>query len=218
MLRAPWIESVSSRATSLAICVRAASMLLSIYFGTFKSSITVIASTCRPTPDGPTARKLQSISILPPTWPQVRRTVTSAFLLLYAFRKGEATHDECARSCATALLMLEYQRTRFGADVDPPAASIRRLAREYGIMLRPFVCEKVPSIDADFLDLVCGDPESTPPTDQDANSSTSTSAFDSLRRWSVDLASSELSHVERGQDVFWEQIPLYADVMGQETP
>lgn len=183
-------------------------MLLSIYFCVVSPSIRAIVSTHRPTPDGPTARKLQSIAMLPPTWPQVRRIVTSAFLFLYAYWKGEAAYDECARSCATALLVLEFSRTRFGAKIDAPASSIKKLAKASRVTIRPFLSQQVPNIDTSFLDVICGEAETAIPAEDDADSS---SALESLQEWSMDHPSQSPA-VERERDVFWE-IPLYADVM-----
>jgi hypothetical protein len=215
MLRAPWIYPPPYRATSLAICVRAAHMLLSIYFCVFGPSIRAIVRTCRPIPDSPTARRIQSTSMLPATWPQVRRLVTCAFLFLYAFWKGEAAYDECARSCATVLLVLEFSRTRFGAAIDAPASSIRRLAKASRVIIRPFVSQQVPTIDPSFLDERWGEADIVTPAEHDDHSSGSSSALESLQEWSMDHPS-ESPTDERGRDVFWEQIPLYADIMSYE--
>ena len=141
MLRAPLLLSPTHWATSLSVCLRAAQTLLSIYFSILCPGIRVMAHRATLPADKERERQLQEASNLPPTWRQVQRITTSALLVLYAFWHGEATYDEAGRSCAIAILLLEFRRARWGSTLDAAQRSIRALAATSEIWLQPFLEE-----------------------------------------------------------------------------
>ncbi|KUL86890.1 hypothetical protein ZTR_05365 [Talaromyces verruculosus] len=105
MLRTPFLLSNEHWLSSLGICIRAAQMLLSIYFDILGPSIQAIARADSP----PTDRGWKCaprVNQLPPTWRQVRRIMTSVLILFYAFWYGEASYDETGRACARSILSL----------------------------------------------------------------------------------------------------------------
>lgn len=138
--------------------------------------------------------------------------MTSALVIVYAFWKGEASYDECARSCATTLLLLEFQRTRWGSDVDTPARSLRELAVASGIAIRPYAEQLLPSADASFVSAVCGDAVVAELSGMNEGPSASLEAYEITPEWSPDLPSDDLLDGPTPGG-FWEQVPFYADIM-----
>lgn len=153
-LRAPLLRSGTHWISSLAICHGAAQMLLSIYFEICEPAIRTITTSAINTYDDSLKRQIQESVKLPPTWRQVRRITTSTMVILYAFWKGETSHNEACRFCATALLLLEFQRTRYGPSIEEATSCIRELAETSGLSLQPFMKQLVPEASDEYLKAV----------------------------------------------------------------
>lgn len=98
---------------------------------------------------------------------QVQRITTSALIVLYAFWHGEATYDEAGRSCAIAVLLLEFRRTRLGSTLDAAQRPIRALAATSEIWLRPFLEGILSNDGEECLDRRSADPPSSPSIGRD---------------------------------------------------
>ncbi|KAK5194603.1 hypothetical protein LTR99_003106 [Exophiala xenobiotica] len=98
---------------------------------------------------------------LPPTWRQVRRITTSMFIIFLAFWKGEVAYDEACRSYAMAIFLLEFQRTRWGSNMDDAISSLRSLASLSGFQLQPFMEQLIPEANDEYLTVITGTSPST---------------------------------------------------------
>lgn len=150
MLRTPFLLSNEHWLSSLGICIRAAQMLLSIYFDILGPSIQAIARADSPPTDRGWKCALR-VNQLPPTWRQVRRIMTSVLILLYAFWYGEASYDETGRACAYALTLLEYERMRWGAALNDCRRSILSLAAVSGINSMEYIKWIIPGANEAFI-------------------------------------------------------------------
>ncbi|KAK7903301.1 hypothetical protein LTR67_001319 [Exophiala xenobiotica] len=98
---------------------------------------------------------------LPPTWRQVRRITTSMFIIFLAFWKGEVAYDEACRAYAMAVFLLEFQRTRWGSNMDDAVSSLRSLASLSGFKLQPFMEQLIPEANDEYLTVITGTSPST---------------------------------------------------------
>ena len=151
MLRTPLLLSESHWIPSLSICLRAAQLLLSVYFDIFAPAITIIVNTPPQGLDDSSRRQIQEAVRLPPTWRQVRRIVASAFIAIYAFWTGEAAAEETCRSLATVVLLLEFQRTRWGSKVDSAVATIQCLSSASNLSLQGSMRGLLPNAGEEFF-------------------------------------------------------------------
>jgi hypothetical protein len=129
-------------------------MLLSIYFDILSPAITLMATTALQCYDDALGRQLRSIILLPPTWRQVRRITASIFIAIYAYWKGESSYEEASRSAAMAVALLEFQRTRWRADVQPAISTVRGLVTSSGLHIGPFMQQLVPDATAAYLTII----------------------------------------------------------------
>ncbi|GFF31187.1 hypothetical protein IFM46972_03152, partial [Aspergillus udagawae] len=150
MLRTPFLMSNEHWLSSLSICIRAAQMLLSIYFDVLGPSILAIARA-----DSPATDRLWKCAHrsnqLPPTWRQVRRIMTSVLVLFYAFWYGEVSYDEAGRAIAYALALLEFERMRWGAALNDSRRSILFLAAASGINSMEYIKWILPGANEGFI-------------------------------------------------------------------
>ncbi|KUL82855.1 hypothetical protein ZTR_09208 [Talaromyces verruculosus] len=128
LLRVPLLMSPDHWLCSLSICVRASQMLLSVYFKILGPTIHDLAKEANSSDGSHLTSQLRKATTLPPTWRQVCRITTSIFVIMYAFWHNEVSNDEAARSCACAILLLEFHRTRWAKNVEPIQATVRSLA------------------------------------------------------------------------------------------
>ncbi|KAK5057506.1 hypothetical protein LTR84_011506 [Exophiala bonariae] len=154
ILRAPLLLSERHWISSLSVCLRAAQMLLSIYFDILRPVIMFMATTALQSYDETLKRQLQTTIVLPPTWRQVRRIAASIFIIIYAYWKGEASHEEASRSAAMALALLEFQRTRWKAEVQPAITTVRGLVTFSGLEVKSFMQQLVPDATAAYLTII----------------------------------------------------------------
>lgn len=148
MLRAPLLLSGDYWLSSVCICVRAAQMLLCTYLRILRPGLRVLANTALPAVGDQLKRELLEATSVPSTWRQVRRITTSALVVFYAFWRGEASHDEAGEAAATAALLLEFERTRWGSAIDEARKTIRDLSNLSGLDMYHYL-EKILHKDGD---------------------------------------------------------------------
>ena len=155
-MRAPFLLSEKHGIVLLNVCLRAAQMLLSIYFEISASSIRMMAAAGSHGYRDDLSKQLHAMAKLPPTWRQVRRITTSIFIIIYALWKGEAFYDETCRGTATAILLLEFQRVRWGGELQEAKNAIREIAALSGIKFRPFLQQLVPDATEEYIVRIYG--------------------------------------------------------------
>ncbi|KAJ9494233.1 hypothetical protein H2202_010294 [Exophiala xenobiotica] len=161
MLRAPFLSSKTHWVASLSICLRAAQMLLTIYFTVSTPAIRLIITSTLHGHESHAKSLWREKVKLPPTWRQVRRITTSMFIIFLAFWKGEVAYDEACRSYAMAIFLLEFQRTRWGSNMDDAISSLRSLASLSGFQLQPFMEQLIPEANDEYLTVITGTSPST---------------------------------------------------------
>ena len=153
MLRVPYLLSDAHWMSSASICIRAAQMVLSIYFRTLEPAIVTVARTNLSAPHGHWNQGVfQEVAQLPPTWRQVRRIAASIFIIIYSFSYGEIAVDEAGRACAQSLALLEFQRNRWGAALDDLRRSVLSFTDACGIDVRDHLRSLLPQVTDKFID------------------------------------------------------------------
>ncbi|RMZ43800.1 hypothetical protein AFCA_002722 [Aspergillus flavus] len=141
-----WIPSMS-------ICVRSSQMILLLYFQTYNPSM---APNAAQNLHNPSASLLAMEGRLPLTWRQVKRIMTSAFILIYAYWHGEVTFEEVCRGTAMALVLHECQRVRWGRELDGAMAVLRDIAGICGMTILPNLSSLLPDVDLGVLRVIAG--------------------------------------------------------------
>ena len=154
MIRAPLLLSGDYWLSSVCICVRAAQMLLCTYLRILRPGLRVLANTALPAVGHQIRQELLEATSVPSTWRQVRRITTSALVVFYAFWRGEMSHDEAGEAAATAALLLEFERTRWGSAIDEARKTIRDLANISGLNMRHYLEKTLPEDGDEYLAVV----------------------------------------------------------------
>ncbi|KAE8352450.1 hypothetical protein BDV28DRAFT_135097 [Aspergillus coremiiformis] len=145
-----WIPSMS-------ICVRSSQMILLLYFQTY-SPITPGSQDHHSLQHKLSAGLpiLSMESRMPLTWRQVKRIMTSAFILIYAYWHGEVTFEEVCRGTATALVLHECQRVRWGRGLDGVMTVLRDMVGICGMTILPYLSNLLPDVDLGVLEAIVG--------------------------------------------------------------
>ena len=143
-----WIPSMS-------ICVRSSQMILLLYFQTYNPSMAPGATQNLHNPSA-SLSLLAMEGRLPLTWRQVKRIMTSAFILIYAYWHGEVTFEEVCRGTAMALVLHECQRVRWGRELDGAMAVLRDIAGICGMTILPNLSSLLPDVDLGVLRVIAG--------------------------------------------------------------
>ncbi|TID15663.1 hypothetical protein E6O75_ATG07991 [Venturia nashicola] len=160
ILRVPSINSGTHWISSLSICVRAAQMLLSIYLSIYKPVVQNSIEDLEPTLSHTSSQSLLIDNHMPPTWRQVKRITTSAFVMIYAYWRGEASSEETSRFIAISLLLLHCQRVRWQHELSEPMGSLRELIRLSELDICPALSRLLPGATFDFISAIAS--KSTP--------------------------------------------------------
>ncbi|KIW14228.1 hypothetical protein PV08_07010 [Exophiala spinifera] len=133
-LAASFLPSESRWVQSINTCVRSAQMILETYFTFVEPVVTATVlhfQQSDPPPEGPvTLAALSSVpssSVMPSTWRQVQRIVTSSLVMFYAYWHGECSEAEVTRFTAMALLLLERHEARWEEALDGARGLIQDL-------------------------------------------------------------------------------------------
>lgn len=160
ILRVPSINSGTHWISSLSICVRAAQMLLSIYLGIYKPVVQNSIEDIEPTISHSSSQSLLIDNAMPPTWRQVKRITTSAFVIIYAYWRGEASSEEASRFLAISLLLLHCQRVRWKHELSEAMGSLRELIGLSGLEIGSALSRLLPGATFDFISAIASN--STP--------------------------------------------------------
>lgn len=157
MIHVPRLSVKTHSLASLSICLRAAQMILSIYFEIFSPAIRIIATTSLSGGQQGPWDQARRLTQLPASWRQVRRITTSMFIVVHAFRKGEATEDEANRASATASVLLDFQRgLRWGNKLQDVVHAIQAVMNANNINVRPYLRLLLPDATEEYLErLIC---------------------------------------------------------------
>ncbi|TIA59172.1 hypothetical protein D6C77_05018 [Aureobasidium pullulans] len=125
LLRIPLLASSRGWLSSISVCVRGAQMILLEYYEIVSKRQTVTAnnaSSC--------SYKSNSTGrhILPSTWRQVCRIMTSCLILFYAFWHMELSHAELSQFVAKTLVLLHGHSLRWGQSLDNMETILRELS------------------------------------------------------------------------------------------
>lgn len=154
ILRAPSINSCTHWVSSLSICVRAAQMLLSIYIGIYKPVVQISMEPIEPTLSPSPTQSLLIDNAMPPTWRQVKRLTTSAFVIIYAYWRGEASGEEASRFVAMSLILLHCQRIRWQHELTEAMDSLRDLIGLSCLELGPALSILLPGATFEFISAI----------------------------------------------------------------
>jgi hypothetical protein len=170
-------------------------MLLSIYIGIYKPGVQNAIEHIEPALSPLPAQSLLIDNAMPPTWRQVKRLTTSAFVIMYAYWRGEASAEETSRYVAMALLLLHCQRVRWKHELTEAMGTLEDLIGLSGLELGPAFSILLPGATFDFISAiistssshteVCVRAQRTPPASHEegfeqSNSEGSFSQFDDL--------------------------------------
>ncbi|RDI82330.1 hypothetical protein Vi05172_g7599 [Venturia inaequalis] len=154
ILRVPSINSGTHWISSLSICVRAAQMLLSIYLRIYKPLVQNSSEHIEPTISHPSLQILLIDNHIPPTWRQVKRITTSAFVIIYAYWRGEVSSEEASRFIAISLLLLHCQRVRWQHELLEPIGSLKELIGLSALDIGPALSRLLPGATFDFISAI----------------------------------------------------------------
>jgi hypothetical protein len=126
-------------------------MLLSIYIGIYKPGVQGGIEHIEPTLSPSPAQTLLVDNAMPPTWRQVKRLTTSAFVIIYAYWRGEASAEEASRYVAMSLLLLHCQRVRWQHELTEAMDTLRDLIRLSGLEIGPALSILLPGATFDFI-------------------------------------------------------------------
>ncbi|KAE8146489.1 hypothetical protein BDV25DRAFT_143659 [Aspergillus avenaceus] len=144
-----WISSMS-------ICVRSAQMILLLYFQTYNPKPHLTPPTQLPQKLAAGLPLLKMEGRMPLTWRQVKRIITSAFILVYGYWHGEVTFEEVCRGTALALVLHECQRIRWGRDMDGVMGALRDIAGICGMSVLPHLSSMLPDVQLGVLKGIAG--------------------------------------------------------------
>ncbi|KPI38304.1 uncharacterized protein AB675_12075 [Cyphellophora attinorum] len=118
-LRVPGLATQSSIIASISTCVHAAQGVLAGYHQLYRPILNVLCGAHsmqqKSLPEQLATPNAASLAV---TWRQVRRIMTSTFVIIFAYQHGELLHDDASRFVAMTRLLLEYPRWRWGGKLD----------------------------------------------------------------------------------------------------
>ncbi|KAE8372549.1 hypothetical protein BDV26DRAFT_273973 [Aspergillus bertholletiae] len=153
-LRAHRLTLTEDWIPSMSICVRSSQMILLLYFQAYNPSMAPGAQDLHKLPAGLPLLSMEGR--MPLTWRQVKRIMTSAFILIYAYWHGEVTFEEVCRGTAMALVLHECQRMRWGRELDGIMAVLRDIAGICGMTILPNLSSLLPDVDLGVLRVIAG--------------------------------------------------------------
>lgn len=128
-LRAPGLLDPEFWVPSICVCLHAAHGILYTYLELYQGALeTLCMGVCRPEQSEEDDVNIVAC-MLPVTWRQVKRIMTSAFVVMVAFWQNEITHSEATRYIAMARLLLDYPRWRWTTKLDPAVQILLDFAR-----------------------------------------------------------------------------------------
>lgn len=143
-LRAPGLCEPSSWLLSLSICVHAAQGVLAAYLQLYQPVLDMLATQFSGQSLQPTKLSSPSMSALSVTWRHVKRIMLSIFVVVFAYWHGELLHDEASRYMATARLLLEYPRWRWGEDINEAVQTLYDMTGFAGFTVRKHLQSLLP--------------------------------------------------------------------------
>ncbi|KIW21508.1 hypothetical protein PV08_02088 [Exophiala spinifera] len=117
-LRAPGLSIQSSWLLSLSTCIHAAQGVLTAYLQLYQPALIRLATQFSVQDQQTDKLPIPRVAALAVTWRQVKRIISAAFMLIFAYWHAELVHDEASRYVAMARLLLEYPRSRWGEALD----------------------------------------------------------------------------------------------------
>ncbi|THV78572.1 hypothetical protein D6D29_07568 [Aureobasidium pullulans] len=147
LLRIPLLASSRGWLSSISVGVRGAQMILLEYYEIVSKRQTVTAnnaSSC--------SYKSNSTGrhILPSTWRQVCRIMTSCLILFYAFWHMELSHAELSQFVAKTLVLLHGHSLRWGESLDNMKTTLRELSALCNIDIQGSLEELLPNHDSEL--------------------------------------------------------------------
>ncbi|KAE9992412.1 hypothetical protein EG327_009054 [Venturia inaequalis] len=107
-----------------------------------------------PTISHPSLQILLIDNHIPPTWRQVKRITTSAFVIIYAYWRGEVSSEEASRFIAISLLLLHCQRVRWQHELLEPIGSLKELIGLSALDIGPALSRLLPGATFDFISAI----------------------------------------------------------------
>jgi hypothetical protein len=129
-------------------------MLLSIYLRIYKPGVQNGIEHIEPTLSPSPAQSLLIDNAMPPTWRQVKRLITSAFVNIYAYWRGEASAEEASRYVAMSLLLLHCQRVRWQHELTEAMNTLRELIGLSSLDIGPALSTLLPGATFDFISAI----------------------------------------------------------------
>jgi hypothetical protein len=171
-LRMSGLATRSSFVVSVSICVHAAQGVLAGYHQIYKPVLNLLCGGQVAEPNsGPDELTTPNAAALPVTWRQVRRIMTSVFVVIFAYQHGQVLHDEASRSMALTRLLLEYPRWRWGRKMEELIHALYDISSLANLAILKHLRALLPNQTDEFLQHLStrqsSHPSRTFPTNQD---------------------------------------------------
>lgn len=157
-LRAPGLSTQASWLPSLCICTHAAQNVLATYLELYQSVLIGLTEQCnnaRNVVQTANPSTTPIVCTLPVTWRQVKRIMSSAFVIIFAYSHGEILHGEASRYIAMARLLLEYPRWRWGEKLDRAVQTLVDISGLAEFSISQHMKTLLPGMNEQFLRHLC---------------------------------------------------------------